>query len=178
MSQQSAPTFEPRIIEQFAESLYRKATAFLMGSVVAGVVLGMAFGAVPLTSLGSAWPVPSFLGFATMLLGGVFGGVIGYSIGDARSFGYRLQAQTTLLQLEMERNSAETAYLLQFLVEGKRLPAEEAPRASRPEPPTSAAPTAAPRREPAPAPVSAPAPGPAPPPLSPPVSGPSVAAVR
>jgi hypothetical protein len=176
--QQTVPTFEPRIIEQFAESLYRKASAFLMGSVVAGTVLGMAFGAVPLTSLGSAWPVPSFLGFATMLLGGVFGGVIGYSIGDARSFGYRLQAQTTLLQLEMERNSAEAAYLLQLLVEGKRLPAEdapEAPRASKPEPPTStpvpvSAPLAAPRREPAPAPAQ--------PPLSPPVSGPSVAAVR
>lgn len=182
MTQQTlAPTFDPRIIERFAENLYRKASAFVVGAVVCGVVLGMAFGAVPLTSLGEAWPIPSILGFATMLLGGVVGGVIGYSIGDARSFGYRLQAQTTLLHLEMERNSAETAYLLQLLVEGKRLPAEDEGHAAssrtshvQESPP---APVAPPRREaPAPAPVAAPAPANQPP-LSPPVTG-SVTAIR
>jgi hypothetical protein len=171
-----APAFDPRIIERFAENLYRKASAFVVGAVVCGVVLGMAFGAVPLTSLGEAWPIPSMLGFGTMLLGGVVGGVIGYSIGDARSFGYRLQAQTTLLHLEMERNSAETAYLLQLLVEGKRLPTEdEAPaaRVERHAPPAAAA-AVAPAA--APAPASAPAPANQPP-LSPPVTG-SVTAIR
>ena len=181
MSQQTlAPAFDPRIIERFAENLYRKASAFVVGAVVCGVVLGMAFGAVPLTSLGEAWPIPSILGFATMLLGGVVGGVIGYSIGDARSFGYRLQAQTTLLHLEMERNSAEAAYLLQLLVEGKRLPAEDEPaqRQSQVEQLASA-----PRRDvpvAAPAPVTSPTSAPAPanqPPLSPPVTG-SVTAIR
>ena len=175
MSENAVPTFDPRIIERFAESLYRKASAFVVGSVVAGVVFGMAIGAVPLTSLGEAWPIPSFLGFGTMLLGGVLGGVVGYSIGDARSFGYRLQAQTTLLNLEMERNSAEVAYLLQLLVEGKRLPSEE-PEAPRVPHASEAFEAPAPRREPA---APAPAAGPAPqqPPLSPPVSG-SVTAIR
>lgn len=178
MTQQSlAPAFDPRIIERFAENLYRKASAFVVGAVVCGVVLGMAFGAVPLTSLGEAWPIPSILGFGTMLLGGVIGGVIGYSIGDARSFGYRLQAQTTLLHLEMERNSAEAAYLLQLLVEGKRLPAEEEPHAPAgraqhvQDAPVAPAPVAPPRRDvPTPAPANQP-------PLSPPVTG-SVTAIR
>lgn len=176
MSKTSAPSFDPRIIEQFAEYLYGKATAFMVGSVVCGVVFGMAVGAVPLTSLGETWPIPSMFGFVTMLLGGVFGGVIGYSIGDARSFGYKLQAQTALLQLEMERNAAETAYLMQLLVEG----GEETPRTS-----ATSAPASQPARfvpEPAAAPTPAPAPAPAPshsePPLSPPVSGPNVAAIR
>lgn len=102
----SLPSYEPRIIEQFAEKLYRKASAFVAGSVVVGAALGAAFGAVPLTSLGASWPIPSVFGFATLLAGGIFGAAIGYVIGDTRSFGYRLQAQSALCQLQMERNTA------------------------------------------------------------------------
>lgn len=165
MQSPAAPDFDPRIIEAFAERLYQKASSFLYGSVVCGVVVGMSFGAVPLTSLGAAWPIPSTFGFATMLLGGILGGVIGYVVGDTRAFGYKLQAQSSLCQLELERNSAEAAYWLQQLVEGNQT---EAPRAS-------AAPPAQSRHEP-PAASSRPAP-PAGPPLSPPLS-PPVAAAR
>jgi hypothetical protein len=105
----SLPSYDPRVIEQFADNLYRKASAFVAGSVVVGAALGAAFGAVPLTSLGDSWPVPSVFGFATLLVGGIFGGVIGYVIGDTRSFGYRLQAQSALCQLQMERNMAVLA---------------------------------------------------------------------
>ena len=105
----SLPAYDPKIIEQFAEKLYRKASAFVAGSVVIGASLGAAFGAVPLTSLGAAWPIPSYLGFATLLLGGLLGGLIGYVIGDTRSFGYRLQAQSALCQLQSERNTAALA---------------------------------------------------------------------
>jgi hypothetical protein len=100
------PSYDPRVIEQFAENLYRKASAFVVGSVVVGAALGAAFGSVPLTSLGESWPVPSVFGFATLLVGGIFGAVIGYVIGDTRSFGYRLQAQSALCQLQAERNMA------------------------------------------------------------------------
>lgn len=100
------PSYDPRVIEQFAENLYRKASAFVVGSVVIGAALGAAFGAIPLTSLGDSWPVPSVFGFATLLIGGIFGAVIGYVIGDTRSFGYRLQAQSALCQLQVERNMA------------------------------------------------------------------------
>jgi hypothetical protein len=187
--QPAAPDFDPRIIEAFAENLYKKAASFLVGSVVFGVVMGMSFGAVPLTSLGEDWPVPSMLGFATMLLGGVLGGVIGYVVGDTRAFGYKLQAQGALCQLEVERNSAEAAYWLQILVEGsdaKGAPAP-APRAAAPPVAVQAAPPAPPRPEPALPPAAArPAPAPLPPaqprtaepPLSPPLSGPPVAAAK
>jgi hypothetical protein len=109
--------YDPTVIEQFAEKLYRKASSFVAGSVVIGASLGAAFGAVPLTSLGAAWPIPSYLGFATLLLGGLVGGLIGYVIGDTRSFGYRLQAQSALCQLQTERN---TAVLARAVVSARR----------------------------------------------------------
>jgi hypothetical protein len=103
------PAYDPKVIEQFAEKLYRKASSFVAGSVVIGASMGAAFGAVPLTSLGAAWPIPSFLGFATLMLGALLGALIGYVIGDTRSFGYRLQAQSALCQLQSERNTAIVA---------------------------------------------------------------------
>lgn len=145
----SMPSYDPRVIEQFAENLYRKASAFVVGSVVIGAALGAAFGAIPLTSLGDSWPVPSVFGFATLLIGGIFGAVIGYVIGDTRSFGYRLQAQSALCQLQVERNMAILARAV-------------ATRAAQP-PAQPAAPPAAP-------PVQAEATPTQQPPVSPPVS--------
>jgi hypothetical protein len=129
----SLPAYDPRVIEQFAEKLYRKASAFVAGSVVIGASLGAAFGAVPLTSLGAAWPIPSYLGFATLLLGGMLGGTIGYVIGDTRSFGYRLQAQSALCHLQAERNTA----ILAEAVVARAAAVAQAPRQARavPQPP-------------------------------------------
>ena len=151
------PAYDPKVIEQFAEKLYRKASSFVAGSVVIGASLGAAFGAVPLTSLGEAWPIPSYLGFATLLLGGLLGAVIGYVIGDTRSFGYRLQAQSALCQLQSERNTAFVARAI-----SARAPAP-APRRAQPVPQTPSAPPAAPPAAEAKPPASQP-------PLSPPVS--------
>lgn len=168
-SSPSHPAYDPRVIEQFAEKLYRKASAFVAGSVVIGASLGAAFGAVPLTSLGAAWPIPSYLGFATLLLGGLVGALIGYVIGDTRSFGYRLQAQSALCQLQSERNTAAIARA----VSAARASAAAQALAPRQAPPVS---------EPAVPPVSAqarPAPDQNPavpqPPVSPPVSAAHVA---
>jgi hypothetical protein len=126
----SLPSYDPRVIEQFAEKLYRKASAFVAGSVVIGAALGAAFGAIPLTSLGASWPIPSLFGFATLLVGGLVGAVIGYVIGDTRSFGYRLQAQAALCQLQIERNTATVA----IAIAARTQAAAPAPPASGSEP--------------------------------------------
>jgi hypothetical protein len=160
-SSPTLPAYDPKVIEQFAEKLYRKASAFVAGSVVIGAALGAAFGAVPLTSLGAAWPIPSYFGFATLLLGGLLGGLIGYVIGDTRSFGYRLQAQSALCQLQSERN---TAILAQVVSARASAPA---PRQAQPVPQAPSAPPASPETKSA-APEEQPTlPQP---PLSPPVS--------
>ena len=98
--------YDPSIIELAAARLYSKADAVVMGSIATGIVIGASFGAIPLTSLGASWPIPSTFGFATLILGAILGAVIGYTVGDARAFGYRLQAQSALCQLQIERNTA------------------------------------------------------------------------
>ena len=98
--------YDSSIIELAAARLYSKADAVVMGSIATGIVVGAAFGAIPLTSLGASWPIPSTFGFATLILGAILGAVIGYTIGDARAFGYRLQAQGALCQLQIERNTS------------------------------------------------------------------------
>lgn len=123
--QTGSSLYDPTIIEQFAERLYEKARSFVVGSVVVGAALGAAFGAVPLTPLGQSWPIPAIFGFATLLVGGIVGAMCGYVIGDTRAFGYRLQAQTALLNLQIERNTFAAAQ-----IGGRPAPSREAtPRA-------------------------------------------------
>lgn len=97
--------YDPHVIEAFAASLYGKAAAARKGSTVVGVVMGGAFGGIPLTSLGDAWPIPHSFGFATLMVGAIVGALIGHVIGDARAFGYKLQAQAALCQVEIQRNT-------------------------------------------------------------------------
>jgi hypothetical protein len=103
------PSFDPRVIERFAESAYRRANAIFVGCVTAGVVMGTIFGATPLTPLGAGWPIPPAFGFATMLVGAMVGGVIGYVVGDTRSALCRLQGQTALAQVESAKNARAMA---------------------------------------------------------------------
>lgn len=162
------PAYDPSVIEKAAERLYEKATATLLGSVVMGICLGGIFGAMPLTSLGAHWPIPATFGFATALGGALIGAAIGYVIGDTRAFGYRLQAQATLSQLQLERNTAVTAQALQVLA------ARTARRPAAPAAATAAAPVTppAPARPVAPAPALASAPAMVRPAAGPPVSAP------
>lgn len=108
--------YDPTVIEVAARRLYEKATASLFASLVVGASLGAAFGAVPLTPLGSAWPIPSTFGPATMLVGALCGAAIGYVIGDNRAFRHRLQAQAMLTDLQRELNTAATVEALREIV--------------------------------------------------------------
>jgi hypothetical protein len=103
------PNFDPRVIERFAESAYRKANAIFTGCVAGGVTLGAIFGATPLTPVGAHWPIPQAFGFATMLVGALVGGVIGYVVGDTRAALCRLQGQTALAQVEGAKHARAMA---------------------------------------------------------------------
>ena len=165
MAAADLPQFDPRIIEHYVERTYRKATAIMLGSALAGVMIGAVFGALPLTSLGAGWPIPRMFGFATMLIGAFVGGVIGYTIGDTRAFVCRLQGQIALAQVSAAKNAAAA------LTAVRQMQALAAQRATTPAP-EPAAPVPAPL--PAPVPVTPPAPEP----LAPaPVPVPTVAAV-
>jgi hypothetical protein len=99
------PDFDPRVLERSAEAAYRRANAIFTGCVAGGVVLGSMFGATPLTPIGAHWPIPQAFGFATMLLGAVLGGVVGYVVGDTRSALCRLQGQTLIAQVESAKHA-------------------------------------------------------------------------
>ena len=109
MASPDLPNFDPRVIERFAEGAYRKANAIFTGCVAGGVTLGAIFGATPLTPVGAHWPIPQAFGFATMLLGAVVGGVIGYVVGDTRAALCRLQGQTALAQVEGAKHARAMA---------------------------------------------------------------------
>jgi hypothetical protein len=111
------PNFDPRVIERFAEGAYRKANAIFTGCVAGGVTLGAIFGATPLTPIGAHWPIPQAFGFATMLVGALVGGVIGYVVGDTRAALCRLQGQTALAQVEGAKHARAMADALREIHE-------------------------------------------------------------
>src|SRR5438045_9718019 len=99
----AAAGYDPKIIERFADQLLRKADTVRVGCAVGGGIFGVFVGAVPLTPLRSVWGVPAGFGVATIIVGALGGILVGYVIGEGRAFRYRVQAQSALFQLEVER---------------------------------------------------------------------------
>jgi hypothetical protein len=99
----TATGYDPKIIERFADQLLRKADTVRVGCAVGGGIFGVFVGAVPLTPLRSVWGVPAGFGVATIIVGALLGILIGYVIGEGRAFRYRVQAQSAIFQLEIER---------------------------------------------------------------------------
>jgi hypothetical protein len=98
-----AAGYDPKIIERFADQLLRKADTVRVGCAVGGGIFGVFVGAVPLTPLRSVWGIPAGFGVATIIVGALIGILVGYVIGEGRAFRYRVQAQSAIFQLEIER---------------------------------------------------------------------------
>jgi hypothetical protein len=112
--------YDPDVLEEHAQRLYRRSKAMRLGSTIAGGLFGAAAGSVPLTPIGDAWPVPAAYGIALALVGLVVGAVLGNLVSEARAFRIRFEAQASLCQLQLERNTA--ALLSRMLLESR--PAE------------------------------------------------------
>jgi hypothetical protein len=121
----SAAAYDPRVIERFAEQLLAKADSVRVGCAVGGGILGVLFGAVPLTGLKWVWTIPGSFGIATMLIGALVGVLVGWVIGEGRAFRYRVQAQMAYFQLEIERK-------VEASLEAALRPAPEQARAEAP----------------------------------------------
>jgi len=91
-------SFDPSVIQEFAEALYRRAgtIAFFYAFLVAILGGGLGFVAGQATSLG-AGP-----GALAML---VLGALLGAALGREKAFALRLQAQTALCQVQIEKNT-------------------------------------------------------------------------
>jgi hypothetical protein len=157
-----AAGYDPKIIERFADQLLRKADTVRVGCAVGGGIFGVFVGAVPLTPLRSVWGVPASFGVATIIVGALLGILIGYVVGEGRAFRYRVQAQSAIFQLEIERRVS--AAVAEAVASVAAPPASPAPVA---EPAPAPVVEAAPVPEAVPVPEPAPAPPVSPPPLSP-----------
>ena len=161
----AAAGYDPKIIERFADQLLRKADTVRVGCAVGGGIFGVFVGAVPLTPLRSVWGVPAGFGVATIIVGALLGILIGYVIGEGRAFRYRVQAQSAIFQLEIERRVSDA--VTEAVASVATQPAPPAPVAE-PAPVVQPAPVADPAPVAEPAPVAdAPEPPVSPPPLSP-----------
>jgi hypothetical protein len=92
---------DPTVVEEQVRRLNRQADSLGLLGVVIGAPLGAVVGGFPLVAHG---PIPSKFGIATLLLGALLAGTLGYILAKGRSFGYRLKAQLMLGQLRLEQN--------------------------------------------------------------------------
>lgn len=85
------PSYDPKIIQTFADGLYSRATMIVVVNVLFFAALGGAGGYF------------LFHGSGTAVLLAV-GAAVGYYLGSQRAFLLKFQAQTALCQVEIERN--------------------------------------------------------------------------
>ena len=84
--------YNPEVIQEFADKLYSRADAIVIGWTAIGALGGFVLG-----SLMGGGGIRLFMLFA--------GGAIGYAIGLQRAFLLKLQAQEALCQVQIERNT-------------------------------------------------------------------------
>ena len=90
--------YDPRVIEEFARRLLRRAKSVVLTYLFIGVLIGVvvALGVAPGSDNAT-------------LIGALLGGVIGFAIGTEKAFQYRLTAQTALCQVMIEKNTGASA---------------------------------------------------------------------
>jgi hypothetical protein len=96
--------YNAEVLQKFADDLYAKAASITGKSAVLGGLIG-ALLVAPLFVIDvarSSVPQQREVIFAVPILIGVFAGS---SIGERKSFNYKLQAQMTLCQMQIEFNS-------------------------------------------------------------------------
>jgi len=97
-------SYDPSVIHQFAESLYREAGAIVFKWTITGILLG----ALPAIALAMATnshaPDPGSV--MVGIIGCFIGGLAGYSHGQKRAFKLKLEAQLALCQVKIENNTS------------------------------------------------------------------------
>jgi hypothetical protein len=95
-----ATSYDPNVIQEFADRLYKKANSTIASYALAGLLIGGLIGAgLSHNSGSSAGIIPLAL---------IFGG-IGYAVGKEKAFQFKLQAQTALCQVKIEENSRQSS---------------------------------------------------------------------
>jgi hypothetical protein len=101
MEEGAMETFDPTVIERCAAHLERKAGTRVTGLTLLGALVGAFLGGMPLFALLHT-AVPHRYGYALLIAGAACGGFLGFSLGESRTAGLRLQAQLAQHQLHLE----------------------------------------------------------------------------
>jgi hypothetical protein len=95
--------YDPNVIQKFADALYRQAGRIVLRWIILGAFVSAALG-LSVKALPSDWTANAWVP-AIMLCLALVGGVIGWQIGSAKAFVFRLHAQTALCQVAIESNT-------------------------------------------------------------------------
>jgi outer membrane lipoprotein SlyB len=89
--------YDPKVLQQVVNGLYAQARSVLLVGALIGLVLG---------ALGGSTLARLYGGLAQGTgAGAILGVLFGYAAAQSRAFSLRAQAQTLLLQLEIEKNT-------------------------------------------------------------------------
>ena len=94
--------YDAAILEEYATSLYNKALTVVVTTVVLWFFVGVIVGGGLLVWIK---PTDGLVGLFLICFSAVVGGFVGHNIGSSRAFKYRLDAQNTLCQVAIERNT-------------------------------------------------------------------------
>lgn len=93
--------YDPNIIRGYAETLYRRASRIVIMAGVSGFVLSAGFGALFMSAVKD--------NATGVLMFGLFGMLIGVTVGRGRALVLQLQAQSALCQVAIEANTRRIA---------------------------------------------------------------------
>lgn len=98
-------TYDPGILQKFADSLYSRANGIIVTYTLVGLIVG-AVGGFFLETVLRTGNVLVVVGVVAVMVGG-----IGSSIGSAKAFILKFQAQVALCQRQIEMNTRPRAVL-------------------------------------------------------------------
>ncbi|MGC2520885.1 MAG: hypothetical protein WA373_17470 [Burkholderiales bacterium] len=94
-------TYNPEVIQEFAERLYRQARSIILSSTLLGIFGGAIVGAIGVSLIHAQ----QHIGVAA-LIGALVVGFSGYLRGKERAFKLKLEAQVALCNVQIEKNTA------------------------------------------------------------------------
>lgn len=107
-------TYDPDVIQDFADSLYARARGMIAVYTVAGLIVTGIVAALVAEYMGT--DVPGALPWIAALMGGV----LGYRLGQAKAFEFKLKAQRALTQIQIVDNTAALKKRLRTIDPGAR----------------------------------------------------------
>lgn len=97
--------YNPDLLHKLAGQLYRQALSVEVTQTLLGFLLGAGVAFSVLASM------MRDVGLVEVMVGGLVGALLGLSLARPKAFALRVQAQSLLCQVQIEKNTARTAEL-------------------------------------------------------------------